>query len=568
MPFRLPSVTAARLTLLGVLPLLALGCGPGRVSGSSSGEARALTEGEVYRVENRCSGLMLDVTGSSSALGAVVTQNPSISASSQLWKLNATATGAYVLVAQHDGMALDVFGRGTSDGSSVGQYTPNGQTNQAWQITKVSDGYVKLIPSHATAKALDVSGASQRAGARVQIWSDNGTCAQQWKLTRVLTSSDTDAGTPIPTDAGVPTSGTDVPEPTYTRVYALPNLDSRRDNTEALNAALDVARAGDCLTLPAGTFPHAGNIDVSRPGVTVKGAGSNLTVLLGTQSSTAGYRVLSGGNDHQLRDLTLRVQGASGRGDQNEQGMSTLLLETGVSGFVGQGLMLDGAKAAGFFSYGAHDYILNRVEVRNSLADGFHNTNGSYNGKFRDCIARNVGDDMFAVIHYENDALIHQSHDISFERVKGYGNTDGRGFGIVCVRDITVTDSEVNDTYAAGIYVGRETQANPAACTNIRFLGTNVINRANFGAPDHGAVFLLNGNSLEAVSNIHMENVFITDTNKNRSGGFAGQAVRAVIYGGGSVQAELKNFKFMGSNPVSTFGGNTDSNSNITRTGW
>ena len=141
------------------------------------------SNGSVVRLQNACSGLVLDVTGASTVDGAAASQWTSWSGANQTWTLRSAAGGAYVLVAQHSGKALDVSGASTASGARVLQWTVNGQRNQQWFFSAVGDGSYRVSPGHALTKNLQPAGASSAAGALMEINAANpASCAQRWKL--------------------------------------------------------------------------------------------------------------------------------------------------------------------------------------------------------------------------------------------------------------------------------------------------------------------------------------------------------------------------------------------------
>lgn len=340
------------------------------------------------------------------------------------------------------------------------------------------------------------------------------------------------------------------------------------DNKEALNQALAKALPGDCLSIPAGTYRRSGNIDVpaSRQGVTLRGAGRGQTVLLGTNPEAHGFRVL-GADDFRLQDMTIDTVPVTGRTGLNQQGHATLLLDPGTDGFLGQDLLLRGARAAAFFAYRASNYHLNRVEGQNSLADAFHNTNGSFNGTFTDCVATNPGDDGWAMVAYGGDAAT-VPHDFVLTRFTMNGNPWGRGIAVINSHGLTVNGPTlIKDTAAAGIIIARETQYGGMMhpVRNVRFLGETRLMAANHNKQDHGAVLINNPETSQPVEGVHLENLRITDTGLNRA---TMPSHNVYAKGTGRIQAELIGFSFHGTGPRSLFGGARTADSAVTLTGW
>jgi hypothetical protein len=375
----------------------------------------------------------------------------------------------------------------------------------------------------------------------------------------------------FPPGTAVPPLGASFPAPTCTRTYQIPNLvnsASSGDNLSTINTAIANAVTGDCLTIPAGTYRRSGNIDVpaTKTGITIMGAGRGSTVLLGTSLDRHGFRVL-GAKSIRLQGMTIDTVTGGTRTGNDQQGHSTLLLDPGTSGFLGQDLLLRGARAAGFFAYRANNYHLHRVEVQNSLADGFHNTNGSYNGTFTDIVATNPGDDGWAMVAYGGSAST-VPRDFTVTRFSMSGNPHGRGFGIVNSYGLTVHGpTTIRDTSAAGILIARETQYGGTMhpVRNIRFLGETRVLRANHNREDHGAVLIDNPEGSQPVEGVYLENLIMTDTGKNR---FALPSHNVFVKGSGRISAQLKDFRFVGAGPKSLLGGSRTADSTLTLTGW
>jgi hypothetical protein len=367
------------------------------------------------------------------------------------------------------------------------------------------------------------------------------------------------------------------------RTYTIPGLTSSTssgDNLAAITNALNNALVGDVLLIPAGDYRVSACINVDVPGVTVRGAGwANTRVLMQDQTQCS-WRVFA--NNHALTDITLRTIGAVGRSDQDANGAGGLVLDgvtnrgggVGCSGFLADHVVIDGPKAAGFFAYGADHYTINRVYSMNSLSDSFHNTRSCSFGKFFDCRCYNGGDDSIAFVHYNGDPASYVSHDMQVFRFQSYFGK-ARGFSCICTYNILVEDLYVENSLAAGIIVATETYntSNPNQSISncvVRKSSTGGVrlNRCNAGTADHGSVHLALDTGIGNMTGVSISDVDIIDTNYGR-GSFASDAVRAVIYGSGTITATLTNFKFYGQQPSSIFGGNANpATSVITRTGW
>jgi poly(3-hydroxybutyrate) depolymerase len=88
-----------------------------------------------YRIRARHSGLVLQVASSSS--GANITQQPDSGATSQQWRLVDQGNGVVSLVNRQSGLAMDVWDVSTADGARISQYTLTGNPNQRFQLQRV-----------------------------------------------------------------------------------------------------------------------------------------------------------------------------------------------------------------------------------------------------------------------------------------------------------------------------------------------------------------------------------------------------------------------------------------------
>jgi hypothetical protein len=137
--------------------------------------------GTYYRIVNRNSGKVVDVSGVSTADGANVHQWAWVGGANQQWQFVATDSGYYRIVARHSGKVLDVSGVSTTDGANVHQWTWLGGANQQWSLTDLGGGSYRLTARH-SGKVLEVSGFSTADGGNIQQWSWTGTTSQQWQI--------------------------------------------------------------------------------------------------------------------------------------------------------------------------------------------------------------------------------------------------------------------------------------------------------------------------------------------------------------------------------------------------
>lgn len=141
-----------------------------------------------YELVNRNSGKVMDVSGVSTADGALIHQWTRTNANNQHFQFVDAGGGYYKLKARHSGKVIDVSGWSTADGAAIHQWTDTGGANQQFRLADSDNGYVRLINRNSN-KAVEVQNAATNDGGRVVQFSDWGGTNQQWQLVRVAGGS-------------------------------------------------------------------------------------------------------------------------------------------------------------------------------------------------------------------------------------------------------------------------------------------------------------------------------------------------------------------------------------------
>jgi hypothetical protein len=136
--------------------------------------------GTYYRLINRNSGKVAEVSAFSTANGGNVQQWTSTGTSSQQWSFVSVGGGYYNVINRNSGKCLDVNGVSTADGANVQQWTCGSGTNQRWQLVAVGS-YYELKAQH-SGKALDVVGKGTADGVNIDQWTWNSGNNQQWQI--------------------------------------------------------------------------------------------------------------------------------------------------------------------------------------------------------------------------------------------------------------------------------------------------------------------------------------------------------------------------------------------------
>ena len=135
----------------------------------------------IYFLQNRNSGLYMDIWGISTADGANISQGGFNGGANQQFQFNHLGDGTYQILATHSMKSMDVNAISTADGANVQQWTYNGTPNQQFIVFPTGDGYYKLIPKH-SGKLVEVAGASTVNGANVQQYTNNNQTCGMWGL--------------------------------------------------------------------------------------------------------------------------------------------------------------------------------------------------------------------------------------------------------------------------------------------------------------------------------------------------------------------------------------------------
>jgi hypothetical protein len=142
---------------------------------------------QTFFLQNRNSGLNMDVWSASLSNGANVAQGTPNTGNNQKYTFTHLGDGLYKIIANHSGQSLDVNGFNVANGANVEQYPYNGTINQQFILVSTGDGFYKIIARH-SGRVVEVAGASTANGANVQQWDNNNQTCGQWKLIATTTA--------------------------------------------------------------------------------------------------------------------------------------------------------------------------------------------------------------------------------------------------------------------------------------------------------------------------------------------------------------------------------------------
>ena len=150
---------------------------------TSSNPTPTPTGSSYYKIVNRNSGQVLDISGASTANGGAVIQWPYSGGANQQWR-EISVNGGYKLVNRNSGLLLDDPGGSKTAGTKLDQWGDSNGSNQWWNLVSAGSGYYYLV-NQSSGLYADVTGASTSNGAAVIEWSSTGGANQQWSLVQV-----------------------------------------------------------------------------------------------------------------------------------------------------------------------------------------------------------------------------------------------------------------------------------------------------------------------------------------------------------------------------------------------
>ncbi|MEU5262143.1 RICIN domain-containing protein [Amycolatopsis sp. NPDC021455] len=137
--------------------------------------------GVNYKLTAQHSGKLVEITGSSTAAGALIEQMSANGGLNQQFDFVDTGDGYYWIRARHSGLVLQVAN--ANSGADVSQQPQASNSAQQWRVVDQGDGSVSLV-NRLSGLALDVWGVSTADGARISQWTFTGNPNQRFQLQR------------------------------------------------------------------------------------------------------------------------------------------------------------------------------------------------------------------------------------------------------------------------------------------------------------------------------------------------------------------------------------------------
>ncbi len=142
-------------------------------------------DGSTHNLTAGNSGLVMDVSGASTANGAKVIQWSNHGGTNQQWTVHSVSGHVFTLVNVNSGKCLEVPNQSTSEGVQLDQGACNGSTSQQWSLNPAgngSSGTSYTVVNVLSGLYADVFGASSSAGAAIDQWPGTGGANQTWNF--------------------------------------------------------------------------------------------------------------------------------------------------------------------------------------------------------------------------------------------------------------------------------------------------------------------------------------------------------------------------------------------------
>jgi hypothetical protein len=283
-----------------------------------------------------------------------------------------------------------------------------------------------------------------------------------------------------------------------------PNVVLPGDQTAALQAQLDALQPGQTLTLqPNTTYQHSGVLYVRVAGVTVNGNGATLQA---TSPYTSAVQISAA--NVTVSNLNLTAPAGYPRYDGTTQ---TSLVISGNGATIND-VTITNSASAGVIIGGVNGFSLNRVNIRNTMADGVQMTGGASNGQLNNVTVTNSGDDAIAIVSYSYAGypLTPNSTNIAINNAVVNGSAQ-RGIVVAGADGVTITNPTISNTNSSGIYVGSQViyPYGIQLVNNVTVTG-GTVNMASIGPYPLGAITVVS--FLAPVTNVTFSGLAITNT--------------------------------------------------------
>jgi hypothetical protein len=300
--------------------------------------------------------------------------------------------------------------------------------------------------------------------------------------------------------------------------------DTPDDGTAALQAMFNNLQPGATLTLDRRVYPHGGVVTITVPNVHIEGNGATLAA---TNDLTSSVQIRA--NDVSVSNLNLTAP----IGGPRYSGLEQQKLYVHGDGIRLNDITITGSAAAGVLLEGASNFVLDRVTVRDSRADGIHMTRGSNHGQVNNPLTERTGDDGVAVVSYGPKFGVNDlpCRNITIESPVVNGTTFGHGVTVRGGENITYRNVQVSGTSGAGVFIDTEGDPFFLQSVNGATVVGGTVTAANTTPRDAAGALVAYGENPDVVTgNVTLSDLTIVNTSESAQSNIA-----VVIANGGAV---------------------------------
>lgn len=279
--------------------------------------------------------------------------------------------------------------------------------------------------------------------------------------------------------------------------------DGLRDDTRALQRAIDALAPGDVLHFPPGRYVHGERLMIRTPRVQLLADGATLHA-----TNPDDQALLLQADGIEVRGFTLTALTEGRRDAPWQSRIAAWRDEYEASGaapmrgirIIGNRIVEDGppgsaransSSSAAIFVHGVHGFEVADNEVRRSLSDAIHVTGGSRYGRVVGNRVRESGDDMVGIVSYlhgrtraDPPSLVATLAALRERRLVQRilvadndlaGNYWGRGITVVGGEDVSIERNRIDATgHAAAVYLAREQNYATFGVQRVRVRGNHI----------------------------------------------------------------------------------------------
>lgn len=283
--------------------------------------------------------------------------------------------------------------------------------------------------------------------------------------------------------------------------------DGSTDDTVALNnAAADAKLKGKRLFMPNGTYNHSGVLDFDS--ISVFGSSDTTIHSTNTTGSNPDNAIILTGTNPSLDKVKVTTAWV---GTRQSNTNSHAILVKDATGHTVKNCVVDGAAGSGIFVTNSSNGTTTNNTVSNTLADGFHHTDGSSNITVSGNYSLDTGDDGIAVVSYNSQDNINSDITITDNTVSG---GSARGISVVGGQDITISNNNISNTDVSGIYIASEVSYDTYNVDSV-VAQNNTIDNCNTDENAAHASILVNGRENYTTENIDLLSNTITNSNRH-----------------------------------------------------